>query len=98
MTYLLSSQAKADLDDISDYIANRSGSDDIADRFLDLLRDRFELISNSPYIGRRRDDDLRPGGRSFPLSEYIIFYRVEDDFVRILRIVHGNRDIAALLS
>ena len=97
MTYLLSPHAKDDLDDISDYIANRSGSEDVADRFIDLLTARFHLIACNPYIGRRRDD-LRPHLRSFPVGEYLIFYRVENDNVRILRVAHGNRDIASLLG
>jgi len=28
-------------------------------------------------MGRRRDHDVRPGLRSFPVGEYVIVYRVE---------------------
>jgi plasmid stabilization system protein ParE len=67
MAHILSPEAEAELDDIWYYIARESGNADIADRFIDSLTDRFYLLTLSPYIGRRRDRDLRPGMRSFPV-------------------------------
>jgi plasmid stabilization system protein ParE len=46
-------------------------------------------------MGRSRDEDLRPGLRSFPVGEYIIIYRIEDDDVVILHVVIGGRNIQA---
>jgi hypothetical protein len=37
-------------------------------------------------MGRRRDEDLRPGLRSFTVGEYVIIYRVEDEDVLILHV------------
>src|SRR5215469_10198684 len=65
MRYRRTAQAEADLDHIWLYIATQSGSIEIADRFLDSIVDRFLLLAAHPYIGRRRDDDLRTGIRSF---------------------------------
>ncbi len=48
-----------------------------------------------PYLGRQRDE-LRAGMRSFPLGNYLVFYRVQEDAVLILRVLHGRRDIDAL--
>jgi toxin ParE1/3/4 len=56
------------------------------------------MISRYPHIGRRRDDDLRPGLRSFPIGDYIILYRTEDTEVLVLRVVRGSRYIEALLQ
>jgi toxin ParE1/3/4 len=98
MVHRLSPEAEAELDGIWYYIATESGNADIADRFIDSLTDRFYLLSLSPYIGRRRDEDLRPGMRSFPVGEYIILYRVEEEDVLILHIVRGSRDIEALFG
>jgi toxin ParE1/3/4 len=89
-------QADSDLDDIWYYVASKSGSLDIADRFIDSITDRFFLLASHPNIGRARDEDLRPGLRSFPVGEYLIIYRVQDDDVLILRVLRGSRDIAAL--
>lgn len=97
MTYLRSPQAEADLDGIWSYVATHSGSAGIADRFVDSIADRFLLLAAHPYLGRRRDDDLRRGIRSFPAGDYVILYRIRNRQVVILRVVHGNRDIRALL-
>jgi toxin ParE1/3/4 len=98
MAHRLSSEAEAELDGIWYYIATESGSPDIADRFIDSLTDHFYLLSHNPYIGRRRDEDLRPGIRSLPVGEYVILYRVQEDDVLILHVIRGGRDIERLFG
>jgi len=98
MAHRLAPEAEAELDDIWYYVAKESGSIEIADRLIDSLTDRLFLLSSHPYVGRRRDDDLRPGLRSFPVGEFIIIYRIQGDDVLILHIVRGSRDIKALLG
>jgi toxin ParE1/3/4 len=98
MAHRVAPEAEADLDDIWWYIARGSGSVEIADRFTELLTGRFYLLANTPYIGRRRDDDPRPGLRSFPVRDYIILYRIDGDDVLILRVLRGSRDIVALFG
>jgi len=71
---------------------------EVADRFIDSLTKRFYLLSTNPYIGRRRDDDLRPGMRSFAVGEYIILYRIDGEDVLILHVVRGSRNIKALFG
>jgi len=96
MAHRLARAAEAELDDIWCYISKESRTIEIADRVVDSITDRFLLLARNPHIGRRRDDDLRPGLRSFPVGEYVIIYRVEDDDVLILHVVRGSRDIEAL--
>jgi len=98
MGHIRSPQADADLDGIWYYIASESASIEIADRLIDSITDRFVLIANYPNIGRRRDDDLRPGLRSFPVGEYLIIYRLQDEDVLILRVLRGSRNIQALFA
>jgi toxin ParE1/3/4 len=76
MGHVRSPQADSDLDSIWYYVATESGSVEIADRLIDSLTGRFFLLANYPNIGRRRDDDLRPGLRSLSVGEYIILYRL----------------------
>ncbi|MGA7318117.1 MAG: type II toxin-antitoxin system RelE/ParE family toxin [Silvibacterium sp.] len=97
MAHRLAPEAEAELDDIWYYVAKESGSIDIADRLVDSITERFYLLARHPHIGRRRDEDLRPGLRSFPVGEYVIIYRVEEDEVLILHVYRGSRDIEALL-
>ena len=69
-------EAKLELDDIWYYVATESGSIDIADRFIDNITNRFLLLARRPYLGRRRDQDLRSGLRTFPVGNYVIIYRL----------------------
>jgi toxin ParE1/3/4 len=96
MAHRLAPQAEGELDDIWYYTARESQSIEIADRMVDSLTDRFFLLATHPHAGRRRDEDLRPGLRSFPVGEYVIIYRVDDEDVLILHIIRGSRDIEAL--
>jgi toxin ParE1/3/4 len=87
--------ADADLHDIWYYVALRSGSLEIADRLIDSITERFLLLASQPNLGRARPD-LNTDLRSFPVSEYVIIYRIEDDDVVILRVLRGSRNIEAL--
>lgn len=80
MSYRLSSQAEAQLDDIWLYIARESGSIDTAIRFVQTISDRLRLLAKQPRMGRRRPD-LSPELRSFAAGDYIILYSIEDDDV-----------------
>jgi toxin ParE1/3/4 len=97
MAHRLAPGAEVELDEIWLWTAKESGTTDIADRLIDSITERFSLLARHPHVGRRRDDDLRPGLRSFPVGRYIIIYRVEDDDVLISHVIPGDRDIEPLL-
>ncbi len=71
---------------------------EVADRLIGTIADRFLLLASYPNLGRPRDEDLRPGLRSFPVGEYVIFYRIDGEDVVILRVLRGSRNIAALFG
>ena len=98
MAHRLAPEVETELDDIWYYIARESGNFEVADRLIDSITDRFFLLARHPYVGRRRDEDLRPGLRSFPVGDYVIIYRIEGDDVMILHVTHGRRDIEALFG
>lgn len=95
MTYRLSRRARRDLLQIWNYIA--VDSEPSADRFVDLLTQHLQLLGQNPYIGRRRDE-LRAGYRSFPVGQYLIFYRVMSPGVQIMHVMHSKRDIESLFG
>ena len=97
MAHRLAPEAEIELDEIWYFIATESRSVDIADRFTNSITDRFLLISTHPYAGRPRDD-LRPGLRSFPAGQYLIFYRLLDTDVLILHVAHGRRNLETLFG
>ena len=96
MAYRLTRDAEADLDEVWSYIAQESRAPDIARHLVESIAERFDLLSVHPRMGRTRSD-LRRGLRSHPVGNYIIFYRIVGVDVVILRVLHGRRDIGALL-
>jgi len=89
MAHLLAPEVEIELDEIWYFIARESGNLEIADRLVNFITDRFLLIARHPHVGRHRDD-LRPGLRSFPVGQYLIFYRVVDVDVVILHVAHDG--------
>ena len=98
MAHRLAPRAAADLDDIWSYVAEQSGSIEVANRLIDSIASRFFLLASHPYLGRARDDSFGADSRSFPVGEYVIVYCVEHKDVLILRVAHGRRDIEALFG
>lgn len=98
MAHRLAPEVEGDLDAIWYYIAKESGSIEIADRQVDRITEAFYRLATHPHLGRRRDEDLRPGLRSFTVGNYTILYRVENDDALILYVMHGSRDIPALVG
>jgi len=97
MAHRVAPEVEAELDSIWYYVAKESGSIEIADRLIESITERFYLLTCHPHIGRRRDEDLRPGLRSFSVGEYVIIYRIEKQDVLILHVFRGCRDLKALL-
>jgi toxin ParE1/3/4 len=63
MGFRLAPRARADLDEIWDYIFIESGNEAAADRVLDMIADRLDTLADWPRAGRRRDE-IRSGYRS----------------------------------
>ena len=95
MSYRLSALVEKDLDDIWSYIAE-DASLETADRLIDAIFDRFELLVEQPRIGRNRPE-FGEGVRSIVVENHVIYYRHEQD-VLIARVLHGRRDQAAAWS
>jgi plasmid stabilization system protein ParE len=64
--YRVAPAAEAELDEIWLYLARESASIDLATRVVENITEQFWLLARHPYLGRARDEDLRPGLRSFP--------------------------------
>jgi toxin ParE1/3/4 len=97
MAYRLGDRAENDLDDIWLYITEESGNPEIADRFVHSFAERFRLLDTNPMMGRRRDD-LERDVRSFPADEYVILYQLRETGIVVLRVLHGHRNIKALIK
>lgn len=82
--------ARSDYDEIWSYLAVRDLT--AADRLIDQFDATLESIAATPRLGRKMDE-LAPNLRSFPVGNYLIFYRPLEDGVQLIRLVHGARDI-----
>ncbi|MRR51583.1 MAG: type II toxin-antitoxin system RelE/ParE family toxin [Rhodocyclaceae bacterium] len=93
---MFSPRSRQDLIEIGDYIAKDSRIN--ARRFVTKLMDQCQRrIGRSP-LGYASRDDLAPGLRIAALDRYVIFFRVVDDAVRIERVLHGARNLPAVLT
>ncbi len=55
------------------------------------LDGQISKMAKSPLLGKSRDY-LRPGYRSIQLERHLIFYRVTDTAVEIVRVLHDSMD------
>jgi toxin ParE1/3/4 len=97
VAYGLTHDAEVDLDEIWWHVAGESGVPEIAQHLIETITERFDTLSTHPRMGRARND-LRRGLRGHPVGNYLIFYRIVGTNVLILRILHGRRDLRALLD
>jgi toxin ParE1/3/4 len=96
-TVELSDLFKEDLADIWLFLARRN-SDAAAHRTTSTILKELEVLEDFPLIGRSRDD-LREGIRALLCTKhYIVFYRVIESRVIVLRVVHGARDLERLFE
>ncbi len=87
--------AEADLLEIWTYLFEKSP--EAADRIVDEITDKYDLLCQFPSMGRRRAE-LGAHYRSFPVGNYVIFYRVMDTRLEISRVLHGARDLNSIFS
>jgi len=92
---VFSPKSRQDLLDIGDYLAKDSRAN--ARRFVARLTEQCQRIGKAPmgYVGR---EDLAAGLRMAGLGRYVIFFRVIDKTVRIERVLHGARNLPAVLE
>ncbi len=90
--------------DVEDAVAYylKEDAQDAAVAFVDALEDAYAGVGARPAIGSSRYAiDLEiPGLRSWALPRfpYVIFYVERDDDIDVWRVLHGGRDIPALLQ
>ena len=92
---IITPEAEEDFDDILSYIAQDDF--DVSILFYDRLKSVFATLVANPRAGRERTD-ISEGLRSFPVGNYLIFYRVWAREVAITRVIHGARDLDELFS
>jgi toxin ParE1/3/4 len=93
--YVLSTGADLDLDEIWEYIAQDNIA--AADRWIDKLFDAFDKLARSPGMGHKRGDLTAYPVLFWQVSAYLILYRVQKEFIEIVAVTQGARDIPSFL-
>lgn len=93
--YKLTDQAELDLVEIGAYIAR--DNEQAAQRLIERVLVKCQSIAENPRLGRARDE-LRPGLRSLCVGNYLIFYRLMNSAVQVVRVLHGARDLESLFN
>ncbi|MSR58851.1 MAG: type II toxin-antitoxin system RelE/ParE family toxin [Planctomycetaceae bacterium] len=87
--------ARRDLIEIFEYISrDKPGA---ASRLVDRLESKCVSLATNPDVGFRRDE-LAVGLRVWPVESWLIFYRLVDSDIEIVRVVHGARDLPHLFE
>lgn len=90
----ITAHARADLQEIRSHIAK--DKPEAAQRFVERLRGKARQLAETPGIGRSRGEDLRPNLFSFPVRQYLLFYREQPGGIVLVRVIHGSRDLPSL--
>jgi len=93
-----SAAAKDDLASIAEYIADKSGSRAVAERFTREIRGKCLELAAAPIRMGRARTELRPDLRSHPHKAYVIFFRYMGDVLEVVNVLEGHRDIDAFFS
>ncbi len=93
--YIIAPEAIQDLKEITHYLANFNL--DTSENFLNQFETKCRYLVQFPKIGRSYKQ-IRSYLRGLPFNGYIIFYRLGNDVIEIMRVVKGNRDLEALFA
>jgi toxin ParE1/3/4 len=89
-------RARRDLADIWRYYS-RVATVEVADRLLHEIDVAGRHLSENALRWRARDE-LAPGLRSVLVHPYVIFYRIKNGMVEIVRVLHGRRNFGVTFS
>jgi len=96
--YIIAPEARADLDEIWDYYAVELENPEAGDRIRDELFDAMRLLARTPGMGHFRSDLAKEPLRFWRVRKILIIYRCETSPIEVVRVLHGGRDVAAVLD
>ncbi|MFA6218444.1 MAG: type II toxin-antitoxin system RelE/ParE family toxin [Erythrobacter sp.] len=88
-------RAVADLAEIADFTIAEFGIAQ-ARRYRDQFQACFDSLADNPLLGRSADD-LAPGLRRVRQQAHVVFYRVTDRDLLIVRVLHQRMDFEQYL-
>jgi antitoxin ParD1/3/4 len=95
--FILAPEAVRDLAQIWRYVKSESGIE-TADRVESVIRGKLVYLAGFPQAGHWRRDITDVPVRFFSVYSYLIVYRPETKPLQVVSILHGGRDVQAILS
>lgn len=93
--YVINALASRDLNEIADYFTENSV--EAGERFFNAFNRKCQQLITFPNSGKSYAE-IHPGIRGMSLEGYVIFYRILEDGIEVLRVVSGRRDFPALFE
>ena len=95
--YQLTPRANTGLDQIWTYVAERSGND-AADWLEEAFHAAMQKLAEMPGTGHLREDLADEPLRFYNIKGYLIVYRPDTQPLQVIHVIHGARDIRAILG
>ena len=95
-TAIWSPEALVDVDEIWNYYDRVAGRN-TAENILREISEVVATIEDHPFVGRSRNE-LRSGFRALAASTHVVFYRVVDDVLEIVRVLDGRQEIEEIFA
>ena len=95
-TYIISKKAVSDLEEIWLYTVEKWSAEQ-ADRYYNLIFDEINYICKNSDAGKSMEH-VRKGYRASKVKFHLIFYKVSNDIIEIVRILHERMDIENRLN
>jgi toxin ParE1/3/4 len=86
----ISPEALDDIRDLLQYSLQTWGIQQ-RDRYRSVIYGALQQLAKYPAIGEARDD-LGPGYRCRLVEHHVVYYRIEPNSIRVLRVLHVRRD------
>ena len=94
-----SMEAKQDLIDIKRYIKYNLQEPNTAQKLITKIKKEIDSLKDNPEMYSIIDDDIikRFKIRKLVVDNYIVFYRINDENIQIVRVMYGRRNWITLL-
>ena len=91
LPFVISKKAVADLEEIWLYTVEKWSADQ-ADRYYNLIFDEINYICRNSNSGKSMEH-VRKGYRASKVKSHFIFYRIVNNTIEVIRILHERMDI-----
>ena len=92
-------ESKQDLIDIKRYIKYNLQEPNTAQKLITKIKREIDSLKDNPEMYSIIDDDIikRFKIRKLVVDNYIVFYRINDENIQIVRVMYGRRNWITLL-